>query len=261
MSKSKSTFSHVPFDVTSAADKPAQMGLVTLSSDLTIETEMRHFLSGAASGVSLLHTRIACDDQVTADNLKMMEARFAGALALFPPSYVFDVIGYGCTSASLVIGEQRIQQIIQSHVDVAHVTTPLTAAKRALGALGARKIGYLAPYISDISYQMCDDFNTAGFEVHAAATFGEESDSIVGCITPDSILQAISALVDQAPDLDAVFVSCTNLKCAPIITTAEQQFGVPVLSSNSALAWDMARLAKVPVSAVGKGAIFNAIDA
>jgi len=171
--KTMSTFAHLPFEVTAAAEKPAQMGLVTLETDLTIETEMRHFLSGApghndASGVALLHTRIACDDQVTAENLSLMEGRFADALALFPKDYTFEVIGYGCTSASLVIGEARVQQIIQSNADVAHVTTPLTAAKRGLAALNVARIGYLAPYISEISHQMCDEFGAAGFAVSAA---------------------------------------------------------------------------------------------
>ena len=260
--KSMSTFTNLPFEVTTAADKPAQMGLVTLETDLTIETEMRHFLSGApghddASGVALLHTRIACDDQVTAENLSLMEGRFAEALALFPKDYAFEVIGYGCTSASLVIGEARVQRIIKSHADVVHVTTPLTAAKRGLEALNVARIGYLAPYISEISHQMCDALGTAGFAVSAAATFGEGKDSVVGCITPASILQAIEALVDQDPQLEAVFVSCTSLKCAPIIAHAEREFGVPVVSSNSAIAWDMARLAGVPVSATGKGSLFH----
>tara|TARA_B100000787_G_scaffold166874_1_gene152736 strand:- start:67 stop:870 length:804 start_codon:yes stop_codon:yes gene_type:complete len=260
--RSRLAFGSVPFEVTAAVKKPAQMGLITLETDLTIETEMRHFLSGApghdtASGVALLHTRIACDDQVTAENLSMMEGRFAEALALFPKKYCFDVIGYGCTSASLVIGEARVQQIIQSHVDVAHVTTPLTAAKRGLAALGVGKIAYLAPYISEISHQMCDELGAAGFAVSAAATFGEGRDSVVGCISPSSILQAIGTLVESDPQVEAVFVSCTSLKCAPIIARAECQFGIPVVSSNAAIAWDMARLAGVLVDATGKGALFR----
>ncbi|MDG2405856.1 MAG: Asp/Glu racemase [Paracoccaceae bacterium] len=259
--RSKTAFLHLPFEVIPALEKPAQMGLVTLETDLTIETEMRHFLSGApghedASGVVLLQTRIACDDQVTAKNLTMMEGRFFEALALFPNAYSFDVIGYGCTSASLLIGENRVQEIIQSQVNVAHVTTPLTAAKRGFAALGVHKIGYLAPYVSEISNQMCEELGEAGFVVSAAATFGEGRDSVVGCISPTSILEAIAALLDRDPKVEAVFVSCTSLKCAPIIAKAEAQFRIPILSSNSAIAWDMARLAQVPVSAAGKGKLF-----
>lgn len=252
----------LPFEVLGSGEKPPQLGLVILETDLTIETEMRHFLSGApgseiGSGVAMLHTRIACEDQVTAENMTAMETRFAAALELFPRGYVFDVIGYGCTAASLLIGEDRVQQVIQSHVDVTHVTTPLTAVKRGLGVLGATKIGYLAPYISEISSQMCEELSAAGFPVSVAATFGEDQDSLVCNIAPASILEALAVLVERSPEIDAVFVSCTSLKCAPIITMAEKWFGIPILSSNSAMAWDMARLAGVPVAATSKGILFN----
>ena len=76
--KSMSTFTNLPFEVTTAADKPAQMGLVTLETDLTIETEMRHFLSGApghddASGVALLAAGCAPNPTVTAITIQHLQ--------------------------------------------------------------------------------------------------------------------------------------------------------------------------------------------
>jgi maleate isomerase len=198
-------FTHVPFRVASAAETAVQMGLVTLETDLTIETELRHFIGdavgtdvGHGQPPTILHSRIACDDQVTVENLTAMKERFADALALFPPGYHFDVIGYGCTSASLLIGEDTVQAIVKSHVDVDHVTTPLTGARRALKEVGARNIGYLAPYISEISEKMCFLLEDNGFEIGAAATFGEGRDSIVGCIHPQSILDAIDAIISSS---------------------------------------------------------------
>ena len=187
-----------------------------------------------------------------------MKERFAYALALFPPGYHFDVIGYGCTSASLLIGEDTIQAIVKSHVDVDHVTTPLTGARRALKAASARNIGYLAPYLSEISEKMCFLLEDDGFEIGAAATFGEGRDSIVGCIHPQSILDAIDAIISTATiPLDAIFISCTSLKCATIIAIAEAQYGIPVISSNSAISWDMARLARLATPANEKGLLFQ----
>jgi maleate isomerase len=57
--------------------------------------------------------------------------------------------------------------------------------------------------------------------------------------------------------LDAIFISCTSLKCATIIAIAESQFGIPVISSNSAIAWDMARLARLAMPANEKGLLFQ----
>ena len=147
-----------------------------------------------AGGLSLLHSRIPCNDQVTAENLQQMEGHFAASLALFPPGHAFDVIGYGCTSASLVIGADRVAALVTKQIDVPHVTTPITAAKRALEKLGAGRIGYLAPYISEISAQMCADFEADGFAVGIAATFGEGQDLVVGRISPSSIKTALGTL-------------------------------------------------------------------
>ncbi|MDB3891630.1 Asp/Glu racemase [Alphaproteobacteria bacterium] len=248
---------HLPFHQIAAKDRARQMGLVTLETDLTIEDELRFFISGAPPlSLSLLHSRIAMDDEVSADTLTRMEGRFAGTLALFPPGHDFDVIGYGCTSASLLIGEDRVQDLIKAHTKAAHVTTPITAAKRALTTLGAQKIGYMAPYVSAISQQMCTKFTADGFPVMGAATFGEGRDSIVGRIAPDAILDAITSLANDTPDIEAIFVSCTSLKCASIIEAAEARLGIPVISSNSAMAWDMIRLAGVTVDTAGKGRLF-----
>jgi maleate isomerase len=258
-------FVHLPFRKTSHDETATQLGLITLGTDLTIETELRHFIGdstgtkvGHGQKPTILHSRIACDDEVTSENLTAMSDRFAESLALFPPDYRFDVVGYGCTSASLLIGEQTVQEIVKSHIKVDHVTTPLTGARRALRIIGAKQIGYLAPYISEISSQMCSLLEIEdGLQIVAAATFGEGRDSIVGRIHPQSILDAIDAIVDQASRrLDAIFISCTSLKCAAIIDMAEAKHGIPLISSNSAIAWDMARLASLDVPRAGKGRLF-----
>ena len=144
-------FIHLPFCTASHNETAAQLGLITLETDLTIETELRHFIGdgigtkfGPGQTPTILHSRIACDDEVTPENLTAMTDRFADSLALFPPGYHFDVVGYGCTSASLLIGEQAVQEIVKSHINVDHVTTPLTGVRRALRAIGAKQIGYLA---------------------------------------------------------------------------------------------------------------------
>lgn len=258
--KERIEFEQVPFSTITKKDQSKQMGLIILETDLTIETEFRFFLSqdiNANQNISLLNTRIPCDDKVTADNLTLMEDRFSEALALFPNNYEFDVMGYGCTSASLLIGDEKIERIIKANIITQNVSTPMSAVKKGLRALDVKKIGYLAPYISSIAHQMCSNLNESGFEIVSAATFSEDRDSIVGNITPSSILDAIETLTNQAPHLDAVFISCTSLKCAPIIPIAEKKFGMPVISSNSALAWDMARLSNSAVSRQGKGKLFS----
>ena len=95
-------FPLVPFSIKAKSSSSApQIGLIVLQSDLTIENEMRYFFNN--SMVSMLSTRITCDDQVTTQNLEKMASQFSKSLNLFPPNHEFDVIAYGCTSISMMM--------------------------------------------------------------------------------------------------------------------------------------------------------------
>ena len=88
-------FAHLPFRKASPDETAAQLGLITLETDLTIETELRYFIGdsigtkvGHGQKPTILHSRIACDDKVTSENLTAMSDRFGESLALFPPAIV-----------------------------------------------------------------------------------------------------------------------------------------------------------------------------
>lgn len=255
-----SKYMKLPFSLLKEDHDLVKMGLIVLESDLTLETEIHHFLSQkktAARRISLLHTRIPCNDNVTASNLKQMEGEFEKSLILFPKTHKFDVLGYGCTSASVLIGESKVTTLIKSVISCQWVTTPITAVKAALKHLNVKKIGYIAPYMSSLVDAMCMDLENCGIQIKVAGTFEEGKDSVVGNISSNSIENAIETLISNQSNLEAVFVACTSLKCAPIIPAAEEKYGIPIISSNSALAWHMAHLTGARVFNVGKGKLFS----
>ena len=92
------------------------------------------------------------------------------------------------------------------------------------------------------------------------ATFDEMEDRMVGRISPDSILEGALKLCDKQK-VDAIFVSCTNMKCAHIIPEIEQQTGLVAVSSNQALVWHLVQLAglgdELGQSAKHKGRLFS----
>lgn len=230
----------LPFTSDNGPGTRATLGLVVLQSDETIEGDFRAFLP--SDGVALYHTRIPFAPTVTAETLARMEADLATSVALLPPTAPFDAIGYGCTSGSAVIGEARIAEIVQTVFPAAKVTNPLSAAKAALAALGAKRIALVTPYVPDVSEALRDRFAEAGIETTVLASFEQIEDAAVARITPASIADAIVA-TGKSAQCDAVFASCTSLRTGAIIGEAEQRLGLPVLSSNQALAWHMAHLA------------------
>ena len=74
-----------------------------------------------------------------AQKIAGMEARLTASASLLPRGVEFAAVGYGCTSASSVLGSDAVATQIRAGADVAEVTNPLEsvlAACRALGQIG-----------------------------------------------------------------------------------------------------------------------------
>ncbi|MDC1400113.1 Asp/Glu racemase [bacterium] len=232
----------LPFTVDSGAGERARIGLLVLESDQSLEWEMRQITN--ISGVSVYHSRLANDAIVTSTNLAMMEEQLPVATKLLPDYLNLSSIGYGCTSASTIIGEDKVSEILNNfHPDVPS-TNPLTAAKVAFESLNISKIALLTPYAPDVTAAIQEKFNEAGITVALVGSYYEEDDKVVGRIDEESILQSVISL-GLNESCDGVFISCTSLRALNIIEKAERVIGKPVTSSNHALAWHLLRLAGI----------------
>ena len=127
------------------------------------------------------------------------------------PGLHLDVVAFGCTSASMVIGEEMVFTKIREKRPDAACTTPITAAFAAFDALDAKRIGVLTPYRQDINDFMRDYIVERGYEVPIFGSFNEGNDNIAARISAASIHRAITRVAGFA-DLDAVFISCTSLR-------------------------------------------------
>ena len=61
----------------------------------------------------------------------------------------------------------------------------------------------------------------------------------------------------QKGGIDGLFLSCTNLRTLDVIAKLETETGLPVLSSNQVLAWDLARRAEVTLPDNDFGQLFR----
>lgn len=250
------------FKTDSGIGHRAKLGLIVLETDQTIEQEFRDLLG--LDGVALFHSRIPSDAEVTPETLARMEANLPSAAGLLPAAVGLDVVGYGCTSGTTIIGEEKVAQAVRSglkasgNTDPARtaVTNPLTSVKAALRALDADRIGFVTPYLPEVTDAMRRHLEQQGFEIPEIASFNQSEEDIVARITPASIRDAIVS-VGRNDDCDAVFVSCTNLRVLGVIEEAEVALGKAVISSNLALAWHMLRLAGVTDNLPDRGKLFT----
>jgi len=218
---------------------PRSMGLIVLRVDETVEQDFRRMFG--VRQTALYVSRVPSGDDLTPDTIATMEDRLPQAAALLPPGSIFDVIGYACTSGTAQIGADRVARLIGGQAQCRAVTDPLSAAVAAFGALAVTRPGIVSPYVPQVLTPVLDALGAAGLEIAGTLSFGEQIEARVARIDPGSIARAVREIARKR-DLDGVFLSCTNLRTLDIIDPLEADLGIPVVSSNQALAWHMDRL-------------------
>ncbi len=214
------------------------VGLIVLQTDEVMEEELRNWLP---TQTRLFHTRIASGADVTTETLLAMRDKIPEVTAMLPPSAPISVVAYGCTSGTTLIGEDTVRELIQQVLPNALVTNPLTAVKAKLADLDAKKIGILTPYLPEVTNEMTAHLQSHGFNIVSAASFYEKQEATVCRIDEQSISAALKEIAAQEK-CDALFASCTNLRTYHFIDRISHDLGIPVISSNSALAWHIGQL-------------------
>ncbi|MCY3769955.1 MAG: Asp/Glu racemase [Gammaproteobacteria bacterium] len=234
---------HLPHDLDGGIASRASIGLIVLATDYTIEYEWRRIFH-AVNGVAVYHSRIPNDDEITPDNLRAMAPRITDSTSLITPDTPLDVVAYGCTSASMAIGEETVFEQIRKAEPGAKCTTPITAALEAFKAFNAKRIGVLTPYPADVNRIVAGYMAGKGIDVPVFGSFNEDLDTRVSRISPASIENGVRELARQAC-VDAIFVSCTSVRLVDACKEMEGQLGIPLTSSNHAMAWHAMRLAGI----------------
>jgi maleate isomerase len=203
-----------------------------------LENECRTAFAG--SQTPIYATRIASDDEVSTESLAAMKSRLSAAVDLLPKTQRYPVIAYGCTSASAVIGSEAVEAIVQSVREVDLVTNPLRATIAQAQAHGVNRFALLSPYVPEVNVPLRKAFADAGISTEVFGTFAEPVEAKVARISEQSILEAATKLGADS-SVDAVFISCTNLRTCSILDQIQSAIGKPVFSSNQSLFWQMRR--------------------
>lgn len=245
---------HLPFTTKADIGGRARIGLIVLATDYTIENEFRKVF--IVPGVDFYEARIKNSPIISPLTLAAMERKIPSALKLILPGESLDVVAYGCTSASMVLGEETVFRRIREVQPKAQCTTPITAAFAAFDALDAKRIAVLTPYRRDVNDIVRAYIEKFGYAVPVFGSFNEEHDPTVASIDQESLANAIEVITkDQAVDM--VFVSCTSIQLLDAAASIEKRIGLPVTSSNHAMAWHCLRLAGVDNGMAQFGSLFE----
>ena len=229
------------FQLSSDENSPPPMGLIVLQVDETIEGEFRKAFRTSKNQIFV--TRIPSGLEVSTKTLTSMEHHISASAKLLPQSREFSVIGYGCTSASAIIGSEKIAGLIKSGCSTREVTNPLLAATEYAKHLGVTNLALLSPYIEEVNIPLRKAFEIQGLSTETFGTFGEGQEEKVARISERSTIEAAITLGQDA-STEAVFISCTNLRTFNCLDKIANKIDKPVFSSNQSLAWHMKKLSQ-----------------
>ena len=230
-----------------------RVGLIALASDFMIEKDFINVIKNRK--IDFFVNRIECYNPLTKENLIKMANKVTEVTKDILPDQDLDCVVYGCTSGTIAAGHDAIEQKVKVAKPMAKVSTPSTAAIKALKKLNIKKISIFTPYSKKLNDDVLDYFKGEGFEVTSNSYFDIQDDYDIGKVDQDYLYNVLSKI--DLRGADALFVSCTALPVLEIIDKLEKKLNTIVLSSNQALIWDTLIKIKKNNSVEGFGKLFQ----
>ena len=230
-----------------------RIGLITLGSDFRIEKDFNNIVYGR--DIDLYVNRIHCYNPLTNETLAKMADDITEVTQDILPDQKIDCVAYGCTSRTVAAGYDTIKSKVNLAKPESKVTTPITAAVKAIDKLDIKKISIFTPYTKTINDSVAKYFKDQNIIINSLTYFDIESDLDIGKVDEDYLFDVLSKI--DLEDSDALFVSCTALPVLSIIDKLEKKINKTVLSSNQTLIWDSLNQINYKKKIEGFGKLFK----
>jgi maleate isomerase len=230
-----------------------RVGLITLGSDFRIEKDFNNIVYGR--DIDLYVNRIHCYNPLTNETLAKMADDITEVTQDILPDQKIDCIAYGCTSGTVAAGYDTIKLKVNLAKPESKVTTPITAAVKAINKLGIKKISIFTPYTKTINDSVVKYFKDQNIIINSLTYFDIDSDLDIGKVDEDYLFDVLSKI--DLEDSEALFVSCTALPVLSIIDKLEKKINKTVLSSNQTLIWDSLNQINYQKKIEGFGKLFK----
>ena len=230
-----------------------RIGLIALASDFMIEKDFISVIKD--KDIDFFVNRIECYNPLTKENLIKMSEKVTAVTKDILPDQELDCVVYACTSGTIAAGHDSIENKVRLAKPQAKVTTPSTAAIKALKKFKIKNLSIFTPYSKKLNDEVVEYFKKEGFNITTNSYFDIESDYDIGKVDQNYLYEVLSRI--DLKEADALFVSCTALPVLPIIEKLEKKLNKIVLSSNQTLIWDTLERIGKNQSIDGFGKLFS----
>ena len=230
-----------------------RIGLIALATDFMIERDFIKIIRD--KDIDFFVNRIECYNPLTKENLIRMSEKVTEVTNNILPNEEIDCIVYGCTSGTIAAGYESIKKKVKAAKPKAKLTTPSSAAIKALKKLKVKKIAIFTPYSKKLNDEVVHYFVKEGFNVTSNSYLDIQADYDIGKVEQEFLFDVLSKI--EMNDAEALFISCTALPVLDIIDRLERELNKTVLSSNQTLIWDSLESIGKNKNVVGFGNLFN----
>lgn len=242
-----------------------RIGQIVPSSNTTMETEIPAMLRARETVRPerfTFHSSRMRMKQVVKEELEQMD-RDSDRCALELSDARVDVLGYACLVAIMSMGagyhrtsEQRLHQRTVDNGAPAPVVTSAGALLEGLGALAARKVVVVCPYMKPLTQLVVDYIQSEGITVKDHVALEIPDNLAVGAQDPRKLLDIYKRLDYRG--VDAIVLSaCVQMPSLAAIEPVERESGIPVVSAAVCTVFQMLKALNLPTHAPNAGTLLS----
>ena len=226
------------------------IGVLIPAVNIVMEGEFHRM---APEGVDVFTARVTSKHYDPADSFykaskKLVDAIPEGSLRIKRTNP--DIVVFGCTTSSFLEGQQWNKDIVRTMERVTQkpALTSTDAVVMALKAMQLKRIAVATPYTDDVNQRLAEYLSLEGMEIaRLTAIPYEEAQS-------ESSAHRVAQGID-GPDVDGIFISCTDFKTIHVLGLLEKELSKPIISSNQATFWACLRKGGIPDQLQGLGSL------
>ena len=126
-----------------------RVGLIALATDFMIEKDFIKIIKDKE--IDFFVNRIECYNPLTKENLIKMSDKVTEVTNNILPNEDIDCVVYGCTSGTIAAGYDSIEKKVKAAKPKAKLTTPSSAAIKALKKFNVKKLAIFTPYSKKVN--------------------------------------------------------------------------------------------------------------
>ena len=181
------------------------------------------------------------------DTARVLASRGVSAILLFGTSLSFF-------KGPIFNGELEAAMREASGVPALTLTSAMI---QALELLRARRIAVATAYTGEVDAMFRRYFEACGFEIERISGLGITALPEVEAMAPETIADLARKVAVDAPDAEAVVLSCAGMRTTPVTAALERELGKPVISSAMVGSWAAVRLGGSSGISPGMGRLYE----